>query len=69
MDPLVSPIPRTALTRDEAAVSLGMSLTSFEKYVQPEIKLVRIGGLRLVPISELQRWVDRKAEVTLRDAA
>ncbi len=38
-----------------------MSLDSFERYVQPEIRLVRRGSMRLVPVSELERWKDRNA--------
>ena len=62
--PATVPIPRTALTREEAAASLGMSLDSFERYVQPTIRLVRLGRMRLVPVSELERWLaDHAAEV------
>ena len=57
--------PRFALTREEAARSLGMSLDSFERHVQPEVRLVRRGKLRLVPVGELQRWVDQSAEQLL----
>ena len=61
--------PRFALTRAEAAGSLGMSLNSFERHVQPELKLVRRGKLRLVPVRELERWVERNAECVLGGAA
>ena len=42
-------VPRVALSRQEAAVALGMSLDSFERHVQPELRLIRRGKLRLVP--------------------
>ncbi|MEA2496364.1 MAG: hypothetical protein QOJ29_4275, partial [Thermoleophilaceae bacterium] len=58
-------LPRFALTREEAARSLGMSLDSFERYVQPELKLIRKGKLRLVPVAELERWVEDNAEPVL----
>lgn len=61
--------PRLALTRTEAAESLGMSLDSFERYVQPDLRFIRRGKLRLVPVSELQRWLDRHAERVLEGAA
>ena len=64
--PETSPIPRVAVTRDEAAASLGMSLDSFERHVQPELRLIRRGKLRLVPIVELERWADAAAERTIR---
>lgn len=60
------PVPRLALTRREAAESLGMSINSFERYVQPHLNLIRHGKLRLVPVKELERWVDRNAEPLLR---
>jgi hypothetical protein len=60
-----APIPRIALTRDEAAAALGMSLDSFERHVQPELRLIRRGKLRLVPVRELERWADGAAERTV----
>jgi hypothetical protein len=57
----VAPIPRLALTREEAADSISMSLNSFERHVQPTIRLVRLGRMRLVPVSELERWLDENA--------
>lgn len=61
----LAPIPRVALTREEAAAAVSMSLDSFERYVQPHIQMVRRGRLRLVPVSELSRWVEENAERTL----
>jgi excisionase family DNA binding protein len=59
--------PRLALTRAEAAASLGMSVDSFERYVQSEIRLVRRGSLRLVPLAELEAWLLKNAEQPLPD--
>ena len=61
----VAPVPRVALTREEAAASLGMSLRAFEQHVQHDLRLIRRGRLRLVPVTELQRWVESAAERTL----
>ncbi len=55
-------VPRVALSRMEAAQSLGMSLDSFERHVQPELKLIRRGKLRLIPLVELERWAIENAE-------
>lgn len=55
-------VPRVALSRQEAATSLGMSLDSFERHVQPELRLIRRGKLRLVPVVELERWAIENAE-------
>ena len=59
-------VPRVALSRQEAAVSLGMSIDSFERHVQPELRLIRRGKLRLVPVAELERWADESAESVFR---
>ena len=67
-DPRLSPIPRLALSREDAAAALGMSLDSFERHVQPTVRMVRLGRMRLVPVAELARWLDDRATRTL-DAA
>ena len=64
----VSPIPRLALTREEAASAVGMSLDSFERHVQPTIRMVRLGRMRLVPVTELARWLEEHATRTLNAA-
>jgi hypothetical protein len=61
----LGPIPRLALTREEAAASVGMSLDSFERHVQPTLRLVRLGRMRLVPIAELERWLAQNAQTAL----
>jgi hypothetical protein len=58
-------IPRIALTREEAARALGMSLDSFERHVQPDLKLIRCGRLRLVSVRELERWAEEHSEHVL----
>ena len=55
---VLADVPRVALTREEAAASLGISLDSFERYVQPELGLIRRGRLVLVPVAELFRWAE-----------
>lgn len=63
--PVISAIPRIALSRGEAARALGISLDSFERHVQSDLRLIRRGRLRLVPVTELQRWADEQAEDVL----
>jgi hypothetical protein len=55
-----------ALTREEAAAAFGIKLDSFERYVQPNVRMIRWGRLRLVPVSELQRFAEEAAQATLR---
>jgi hypothetical protein len=50
-------------------MSLGMSLDSFERHVQPELRLIRRGKLRLVPVAELERCANESAESVFRPAA
>lgn len=61
----VAPVPRLALTREEAAAAIGMSLDSFERHVQPTMRIVRAGRLRLVPVAELERWLAEHAATAL----
>ena len=60
-----SSAPRYTLTREEAARSLGVSVDSFERHIQPELQLIRRGRMRLVPVAELERWVSENAARTL----
>jgi hypothetical protein len=60
-------VPRLALTPTEAAAALGMGLTSFKKYVQPYVRIIRRGKLRAIPVSELERWAEENAEDVLGD--
>jgi hypothetical protein len=57
--------PRLALAPNEAAGALGVSRDFFDEHVLPELRVVRRGRRRLVPIGELERWLDREAAVPL----
>jgi hypothetical protein len=55
-----SPVPNTprlALSRRDAATALGMSLRHFQRHVQPHVRCVYCGQLRLFPVAELERWL------------
>lgn len=52
---------RLAYSKPEAAAALGISVDSFERHVQPDLRVVRLGKLRLFPIQELERWLDEQA--------
>ena len=56
-----------ALTPEEAAVALSMSRDTFDRFVRDELRLVRVGRKVLVPVRELERWLDRSAARTLGD--
>ncbi len=50
-------IPRIALTPPEAAAAIGVGPDFFDHNVAPELRLVRRGRKRLVPVAELERWL------------
>ena len=52
---------RLLLSRKEAAEMLGMSLSHFERHVQPHLHCVYSGQLRLYRPADLERWVDEQA--------
>jgi excisionase family DNA binding protein len=54
-------VPRLALTKGEAAVCLGVSVDFFEQHVMPAIRIVRCGRRRLIPLRELEQWLDDEA--------
>jgi hypothetical protein len=54
------------VNRQTAAAMVAMSVDSFERYVQPALRLVGQGKLRLVPVSELERWAADNAEPLFR---
>jgi hypothetical protein len=58
-------VPLVALTKAEAASALGMSVRSLDKYVMPEVKVIRRGSIVLIPVRELERWAETAAESTL----
>lgn len=62
---LATSIPRIALTPPEAAAAIGVGPDFFEANVAPELRLIRRGRKRLVPISELERWIAENAEFAL----
>lgn len=53
--------PRLLLTRREAAAALGMSLSHFQRHVQPHLPCVYSGQLRLYRPSDLERWTEAEA--------
>ena len=60
-------VPRLALSKTEAADALGVSVDFLEQHVLHELRIVRRGRRRLIPLTELQRWIDSNAHRTLGD--
>lgn len=55
------PVPALALRPEQAAQALGVSRSFFFAEILPELRVVRRGRLRLVPLRSLEEWIDRNA--------
>ena len=62
MKKLATEIPRIALTPAEAAAAIGCGPDFFAEHVQPELKVIRRGSKRLIPVAELGRWAEANSE-------
>lgn len=52
---------RLALSKRETAEALGVSVDFLEEHVMHELRVVRCGRRRLIPVAELERWLDEHA--------
>lgn len=64
---LLASIPRIALTPSEAAAAIGVGPDFFDANVAPQLRLIRRGRKRLIPVHELERWVAENAEVPMAE--
>lgn len=62
---VIEPVPRVALTQQEACASLGCSEEFFVEHLRPHLRVVRRGRERLFPVEELRRAVDEMAEYVI----
>jgi hypothetical protein len=56
---------RLALSPDEAAIALGVSRSFFFAEILPSLAVARVGRRRLVPVREIERWLDQMAHQAL----
>jgi hypothetical protein len=54
-------MPRPALTPVEAADPIGCGRTFLGEHVLPELRVVRRGAKMLVPVVELELWLEKNA--------
>ena len=65
----IAAVERILYTRDEAASALGMSVDTFERRVQPFIRVVPCGALVQIPPDELRRWARNNARSFFKQSA
>jgi hypothetical protein len=53
--------PRIALRPDEAAAAVGLGRSAFYANVLPQLRVVYVGRARLIPVAELERWIEKEA--------
>jgi hypothetical protein len=60
------PTPALALSVEQACAALGVSWDTWRASIEPDVRIVRLGRRKIVPVSELQRWLDAHAEAVGR---
>jgi excisionase family DNA binding protein len=58
-------LPRLALSVGEACEALGVGHDFWHEHIAPEVPTVRRGRRKLVPVRELERWLEANAEAVL----
>jgi hypothetical protein len=61
----VPSVTRLALSVEEACAALGVSWDFWNEHIASEVRLVRRGRRKLVPVPALERWLDENAERVL----
>lgn len=60
--PRVSPVPRMALSLEETGQSISLCSKTVSRLIADgELGCVTVGTRRLVPLTEIQRWLDRES--------
>jgi hypothetical protein len=63
--PAAAPVPRLALNVEQACAALGVSWDVWREHIEPDVRLVRVGSRKLVPVAELERWLADHASAAL----
>jgi Helix-turn-helix domain len=57
--------PKLAVPPKVAAEMLGISRDSLDRHVLGELRVVRRGKLIMIPVRELERWLEKEAAISL----
>ena len=55
------PVPQLALRPEQAAQAIGVSRSFFFAEILPELRVVRRGRIRLIPLRSLEDWLEQHA--------
>lgn len=64
--PVEVPPVALAVSREQAAALLSVSVDTFERRVLPDLRVVQVGRRQLVPIRELEAWLASNSARALR---
>ena len=65
VQPAAASLGRLALSKGDATDALGVSVDFLEEHVMHELRIVRRGRRRLIPVRELERWLEDNASRVL----
>lgn len=57
----IGALPRMAVSPREAAEMIGVGRSFLYEHILPELRTVRCGKKRLIPVAEIDRYLDRNA--------
>ena len=57
--------PTLALSVEQACAALGVSWDTWHTTIEPDVRIVRLGRRKLIPVASIERWLDEHAETTL----
>jgi hypothetical protein len=63
--PTSSAVPRLAVSPTEAARMLGVSRDFFDEHIGHELPVIHRGRLKLFPIRQIERWLEREAALAV----
>ena len=62
---LKADVPAVALSIESACAALDVSWDFWRANIEPEVKVIRVGGLKRVAVTELERWAAEHGERAL----
>ena len=61
------PVWPLALRKADAAAACAVSEETFDRHIRPSLPVVRLGGVRIYPVEDLQQWLREHAESPLEE--